>query len=79
MNRLLQSFAKSSLFKGDLDVQFLRASMVIISCRSGTRNDSSTAQNSWCLYKQRPLISWMYPVFGIQRGQLVLGDVWLNG
>lgn len=74
MNRLLHALAKSDLFKGNLDYHLIRASMVIIFLLFGYQK--------WFEYEAKvlvpyinsgPLISWLYPVFGIRGGSWFLG------
>jgi uncharacterized membrane protein YkgB len=79
MNDLLQATAKSSLFKGNVDSHLIRASMVIIFLLFGYQK--------WFAYEAQvlvpyisngPLISWLYPAFGITGGSWFLGVVeWL--
>jgi uncharacterized membrane protein YkgB len=74
MNHLLQTVARSSLFKGNLDFHLIRASMVIIFLLFGYQK--------WFEYEVHvlvpfisngPIISWLYPVFGIRGGSWFLG------
>jgi uncharacterized membrane protein YkgB len=79
MNSLLQTLAKSSLLKGNLDYHLIRASMVIIFLLFGYQK--------WFEYEVQvlvpyisngPLISWLYPAFGIRGGSWFLGAMeWL--
>jgi uncharacterized membrane protein YkgB len=79
MNSLLQTLAKSSLLKGDLDYHLIRASMVIIFLLFGYQK--------WFEYEVQvlvpyisngPLVSWLYPAFGIRGGSWFLGvSEWL--
>ena len=79
MNQALHALAKSSLFKGDVDYHLIRASMVIIFLLFGYQK--------WIEYEAQvlipfigngPLISWIYPVFGIRGGSWFLGiSEWL--
>src|SRR5258706_4756091 len=74
MRTLLNAFAKSGLLREDLDYHLLRASMVIIFLFFGYQK--------WFEYEARvlipfisngPLISWMYPAFGIRGASWFLG------
>src|SRR5215470_13992318 len=79
VNRFLGALAKSSLFRTDFDFHLIRASMVIIFLLFGYQK--------WFAYEAQvlvpyisngPLISWIYPVFGIRGGSWFLGVVeWL--
>jgi uncharacterized membrane protein YkgB len=79
MNSLLQTLAKSSLLKGDLDYHLIRVSMVIIFLLFGYQK--------WFEYEVQvlvpyisngPLVSWLYPAFGIRGGSWFLGVMeWL--
>jgi uncharacterized membrane protein YkgB len=81
MRTLVNALAKSRLLKGDLDYHLLRASMVIIFLFFGYQK--------WFAYEAQvlipyisngPLISWMYPVFGIRGATWFLGvSEWLFG
>ena len=72
MNALIQIFAKSGLLTKDLDYHLIRASMVLIFLAFGYQK--------WFAYEAQvlipyisngPLISWLYPVFGIRGASLV--------
>jgi uncharacterized membrane protein YkgB len=74
MNALMILLTKSGLLKKDLDDHLIRASMVIIFLLSGYQK--------WFEYEARtlvpfiengPLISWMYPVFGVRGATWFLG------
>jgi uncharacterized membrane protein YkgB len=74
MNRLLLALAKSDVFKEDIDYHLIRASMVIIFLLFGYQK--------WFEYEVRvlvpyisngPLISWLYPAFGVRGGSWFLG------
>lgn len=79
LNHLLHAITKSGLIKSDLDYHLIRASMVIIFLLFGYQK--------WFAYEVQvlipyissgPLISWLYPVFGIRGGSWFLGVVeWL--
>ena len=81
MNLLINVLAKIGLLKEDLDYHVVRASMVIIYFFFGYQK--------WFAYEAKelipfisngPLISWMYPVFGIQGASWFLGvSEWLFG
>ena len=74
MNSLIRLLTKSGLLAKDLDYHLLRASMVIIFLLFGYQK--------WFAYEAKvlipfishdPLISWMYPAFGIQGASWFLG------
>jgi uncharacterized membrane protein YkgB len=74
MNSLIRILANSGLLKKDLDYHLLRAAMVIIFFFFGYQK--------WFAYEAQvlipyisngPLISWMYPVFGIRGASTFLG------
>ena len=81
MNLLITILTKLGLLKEDLDYHVVRASMVIIYFFFGYQK--------WFAYESQelipfisngPLISWMYPVFGIQGASWFLGvSEWLFG
>ena len=81
MNILIKVLIKLGILKKDLDYHLVRASMVIIYLFFGYQK--------WFPYEARtlipffnngPLISWMYPVFGIQGSSWFLGvSEWLFG
>src|SRR6478609_8982653 len=81
MNLLINVLAKLGLLKEDLDYHVVRASRVIIYFFFGYQK--------WFAYETQelipfisngPLISWMYPVFGIQGSSWFLGvSEWLFG
>jgi uncharacterized membrane protein YkgB len=74
MNHLLQALAKSSLFKGNLDFHLIRASMVIIFLLFGYQKwFEYEAQVLIPYISNGPLISWIYPAFGIRGGSWFLG------
>ena len=74
MNLLIKLLKKSGLLAKDVDYHLLRASMVIIFLLFGYQK--------WFAYEAKvlipfishdPLISWMYPAFGIQGASWFLG------
>jgi uncharacterized membrane protein YkgB len=74
MNALINALARSQLMSRDLDLHLVRASMVIIFFFFGYQK--------WWEYEAQilvpyisngPLISWMYPVFGIRGASWFLG------
>jgi uncharacterized membrane protein YkgB len=74
MNQIVRVLARSGFLKGDLDYHLIRASMVIIFLLFGYQK--------WFAYEATvlipfisngPLISWMYPVFGIHGASFFLG------
>src|SRR6266700_1062533 len=81
MNALIRILAKSGLLTKDLDCHLLRASMVLIFLAFGYQK--------WWAYEAQvlipfisngPLISWMYPVFGVRGASWFLGvSEWLFG
>src|ERR1700756_3669354 len=81
MNLLIRILTKLGLLKKDLDYHVVRASMVILYFFFGYQK--------WFPYEAHtlipfisngPLISWMYPVFGIQGASWFLGvSEWLFG
>jgi uncharacterized membrane protein YkgB len=79
MNHLLQALAKSSLFKRNLDFHLIRASMVIIFLLFGYQKwFEYEAQVLVPYISNGPLISWLYPAFGVRGGSWFLGVMeWL--
>jgi uncharacterized membrane protein YkgB len=74
MNYFTDALAKSGLLKNDLDYHLIRASMVIVFLFFGYQK--------WFAYEAQvlipyvsngPLISWMYPVFGVRGASWFLG------
>jgi uncharacterized membrane protein YkgB len=74
INQLVDVLTKSGLLKKDLDYHLIRGSMVIVFLLFGYQK--------WFEYEARilipyisngPLISWMYPVFGIRGASWFLG------
>jgi uncharacterized membrane protein YkgB len=81
MNLLINVLAKLGLLKEDLDYHVVRASMVIIYFFFGYQKwFAYEAQELIPFISNGPLISWMYPVFGIQGASWFLGvSEWLFG
>jgi uncharacterized membrane protein YkgB len=79
MNPLIKILAKSGPFKGDLDYHLVRASMVLIFLFFGYQKwFEYEAQGLIPFISNGPLISWMYPVFGIRGASWFLGvSEWL--
>jgi uncharacterized membrane protein YkgB len=74
MNSLMAVLERSGLLKEDLDYKLIRASMVLVFLLFGYQK--------WFAYEAKvlipyisngPLISWLYPVFGIRGGSWFLG------
>src|SRR5580704_6008933 len=67
MNLLIRILTKLGLLKKDLDYHVVRASMVIMLAFFGYQKwFAYEAQTLIPFISNGPLISWMYPVFGIQ-------------
>jgi len=81
MNLLIKILAKLGLLKKDLDYHVVRASMVIIYFFFGYQKwFPYEAHNLIPFISNGPLISWMYPVFGVQGASWFLGvSEWLFG
>jgi uncharacterized membrane protein YkgB len=81
MNLLIKVLARFGLFERDLDYHLVRASMVIIYFFFGYQKwFPYEAQGLIPFFKNGPLISWMYPVFGVQGSSWFLGvSEWLFG
>jgi uncharacterized membrane protein YkgB len=81
MNFLIKILTKLGLLKKDLDYHLVRASMVIIYFFFGYQKwFAYEAQGLIPFISNGPLISWMYPVFGIQGASWFLGvSEWLFG
>ena len=81
MNMLIRIFTKLGLLTKDLDYHVVRASMVIIYFFFGYQKwFPYEAQGLIPFFKNGPLISWMYPVFGVQGSSWFLGvSEWLFG
>jgi uncharacterized membrane protein YkgB len=81
MNLVIKVLTKLGLLKEDLDYHVVRASMVIIYLFFGYQKwFSYEAQTLIPFIRNGSLISWMYPVFGIQGASWFLGgSEWLFG
>jgi Protein of unknown function, DUF417 len=79
MNSLIKILTKFGLLKDDLDYHLIRASMVIIFLFFGYQKWFEYEAEVLIPYiSNGPLISWMYPVFGIQGASWFLGvSEWL--
>jgi uncharacterized membrane protein YkgB len=74
MNFVVDTLARSGLFKRDLDYHLLRASMVLIFAFFGYQKwFEYEAQVLIPYISNGPLISWMYPLFGIRGASTFLG------
>jgi uncharacterized membrane protein YkgB len=81
MNSLINILTKSGVLTEDLDYHVVRASMVIIFLFFGYQKwFEYEAQELIPYISNGPLISWMYPVFGIRWATWFLGvSEWLFG
>ena len=81
MNLLIRTLTKLGLLTKDLDYHVVRASMVITYFFFGYQKwFPYEAQGLIPFFKNGPLISWMYPVFGVQGSSWFLGvSEWLFG
>jgi uncharacterized membrane protein YkgB len=81
MNMLVNILAKSGLLAHDLDYRLMRAAMVIIFLFFGYQKwFEYEAQILIPYISNGPLISWMYPAFGIRGASWFLGvSEWLFG
>jgi hypothetical protein len=79
MNYLINALSRSGLLKDDLDCLLIRASMVIVFLLFGYQKWFEYEANVLIPYiSNGPLISWMYPAFGIRGGSWFLGVMeWL--
>src|SRR5262245_27592093 len=79
MNSLIKILAKSGLLKKDCDYHLVRGSMVLIYVLFGYQKwFEYEAQTLIPYISNGPLISWMYPVFGIRGASWFLGaSEWL--
>jgi uncharacterized membrane protein YkgB len=79
MNHRLQALATSRVFNGNFDYHLIRASMVIIFLLFGYQKwFEYEAQVLVPYISNGPLISWLYPAFGIRGASWFLGIVeWL--
>ena len=74
MNALFKSIANSGLLKKDLDFHLVRASMVIIFLFFGYQKWFQYEADVLIPYiSNGPLVSWMYPVFGVRGASWFLG------
>jgi uncharacterized membrane protein YkgB len=74
MNRLIKNLSKLGITKEDVDYHFVRASMVIIFLFFGYQKWFEYEAHALIPYiSHGPLISWMYPVFGVRGACLFLG------
>src|SRR5262245_52139005 len=81
MKSLTTWLTKAGLLEGDMDYHLVRASMVIIFLFFGYQKwFDYEAQTLIPFISNGPLISWMYPVLGIQGASWFLGaSEWLFG
>src|SRR5437016_2302163 len=81
MNSLISVLIKRGLLKEDLDYHLIRASMVVIFLFFGYQKWFEYEAQALVPYiSNGPLISWMYPVFGIRGACWFLGvSEWLFG
>jgi uncharacterized membrane protein YkgB len=81
MSILIKMLTRIGLLKDDLDYHFIRASMVIIYFFFGYQKwFDYEAEELIPFFTHGPLISWMYPVFGIKGSTYFLGaSEWLFG
>jgi uncharacterized membrane protein YkgB len=79
MNSLIKHLANSRLFKSDFDYHLVRASMVFIFLMFGYQKWFQYEADTLIPYiSNGPLISWMYPVFGVRGASWFLGvSEWL--
>src|SRR5258706_7866462 len=74
MDRLIKHLSKTAPFQGDLDYKLIRASMVIIYFFFGYQKwFDYEMQGLIPFFTHGPLISWMYPVFGMKGSTYLLG------
>ena len=81
MNVFIHTLIKLGILKKDLDYHLVRASMVIIFLFFGYQKwFDYEAQTLIPYISNGPLISWMYPVFGVRGASWFLGlSEWLCG
>jgi uncharacterized membrane protein YkgB len=81
MNWLIRILSKTGLVKGNLDNHLVRASMVIIYFFFGYQKwFDYEVKGLVPFFTHGPLISWMYPVFGMTGSSYFLGvSEWLFG
>src|SRR5436853_3962042 len=74
MNSLISVLIKRGLLKEDLDYHLIRASMVVLFLFFGYQKWFEYEAQALIPYiSNGPLISWMYPVFGVRGASWVLG------
>jgi uncharacterized membrane protein YkgB len=74
MNALIQSLSRTVLFRKDIEYHLLRASMVLIFAFFGYQKwFEYEAQILIPYISNGPLISWMYPLFGVRGASTFLG------
>src|SRR5580658_3637063 len=74
INHLIEALTRSRLVKSDLDYHLIRASMVIIFAFFGYQKwFEYEAQVLIPYISNGPLISWLYPAFGIRGASTFLG------
>ncbi|MGY2186002.1 Inner membrane protein YkgB [compost metagenome] len=74
MNALFNTLANSGLLKRDLDFHLVRASMVIIFLFFGYQKWFQYEADVLIPYiSNGPLVSWMYPAFGVRGASWFLG------
>src|SRR5215471_13845525 len=74
MNSIARALIKAGILKNDLDYHFLRASMVILFLFFGYQKWFEYEAQALLPYiSHGPLISWMYPVFGVRGATWFLG------
>src|SRR5207244_4894325 len=74
MNWLINALIKRGLLKDDLDYHLIRASMVVLFLFFGYQKWFEYEAQALIPYiSNGPLISWMYPVFGIRGASWLLG------
>jgi uncharacterized membrane protein YkgB len=74
MNALVKFLTRSGLLKGDLDYHLVRASMVLVFFLFGYQKwFAYEAQALIPFISHGPLISWMYPAFGVRAASWFLG------
>jgi uncharacterized membrane protein YkgB len=81
MTSLARLLARAGLLKGDFDYHLLRASMVLIFLLFGYQKwFEYEAQVLIPFIRNGPLISWMYPAFGLRGASWFLGVAeWATG
>jgi uncharacterized membrane protein YkgB len=81
MDRLINRLAKLAIFKSDFDYHLIRASLVFIAFFFGYQKWFQYEADALIPYiSHGPLISWLYPVFGMRGATYFLGAAeWLFG